>query len=200
VGALKEGSMTLRTRVVVAVLTLACAAPAARAVFAHAVQPPAAPPMPKPGPEHQLFKEDEGQWDAVVEVFVAPGQPPMQSKGIETNRIGCGGLCLITDFKSEMMGQPFEGHGATAWNPEKKKYIGSWTDSMSLGLGVGESTWDPATRTATGWMDGPDATGKVSRMKSVVQYKDGNRIFTMYAPGPDGKDVPAMRITYSRKK
>jgi len=32
------------------------------------------PPMPKPGPEHALFKEDEGTWDAVVEVSM-PGAP-----------------------------------------------------------------------------------------------------------------------------
>ena len=61
------------------------------------------PPLPKPGPEHQLFKEDEGTWDAKVEVFPGPGAAPMVSKGVEVNTIGCGGLCLITDFKGEMM-------------------------------------------------------------------------------------------------
>ena len=49
-------------------------------------------------------------------------------------------------------------------------------------------------------MDGPDMTGKVTRMKTVGEYKDGVRIFTMFTPGPDGKDVPAMKITYTRKK
>jgi hypothetical protein len=192
--------MISKRRLVSVTLALVCAAPIVRAGLAHAAQPPGAPPMPKPGPEHQLFKEDEGEWDATVEIFTAPGAPPMQSKGFETSRIGCGGLCLITDFKSEMMGQPFEGHGTTAWNPDKKKYVGSWTDSMSLGLAIGESTWDPATKTVTGWMDGPDMTGKVTRMKSIGEYKGGVRTFTMFTPGPDGKDVPTMKITYTRKK
>ena len=31
----------------------------------------------------------------------------------------------------------------------KKKYIGSWTDSMSNGLSVGESTYDAAKKVAT---------------------------------------------------
>ena len=192
--------MISNRRLVSVTLVLVCAAPIFRAGLALAAQPPAMPPMPKPGPEHQLFKEDEGEWDAIVEVFAAPGQPPMQSKGVETNRVGCGGLCLITDFKSEMMGQPFEGHGTTAWNPDKKKYVGSWSDSMSLGLAIAESTWDPAAKTVTGWMDGPDMTGKVTRMKSTVEYKNGVRTFTMYTTGPDGKDAPTMKITYTRKK
>ena len=79
-------------------------------------------PMPKPGPEHMVFKQDEGTWDAVVEMFMAPGAPPMTSKGVETSVVGCGGLCLITDFKGEMgPGQPFSGHGTSAWDPAKKE-------------------------------------------------------------------------------
>ena len=80
------------------------------------------PPMPKPGPEHALFKMDAGTWDATVEVTMAPGAKPETSKGVEVNTIGCGGLCLITDFKAEMMGMAFLGHGTTTWDVVKKKY------------------------------------------------------------------------------
>lgn len=160
------------------------------------------PPLPKPGPEHQIFKQDEGTWDATVEVFPGPGAPPMTSKGVETNIVGCGGLCLISDFKGEMMpGQVFHGHGTTAYDPAKKKYIGSWTDSMSAGLMIGESTYDAATKSATGFMEGPDMSGNVTKMKSVVEYKDaGTRVFSMYGPGPDGKEGLGMRITYKRRQ
>lgn len=158
------------------------------------------PPMPKPGPEHAMFKEDAGTWDATVEVF-APGAPPMTSKGVETNRIGCGGLCLITDFKGEMMpGQPFEGHGIAAYDPQKKKYVGSWTDSASTGLAISEASWDPATKTMTGSMEAPDMTGRMTQMRTVGTYKGDTRTFTMYAKGPDGKEAPTMKITYTRKQ
>jgi hypothetical protein len=158
----------------------------------------AMPPLPKPGPEHAIFKEDEGTWDAVVEMFAAPGAPPMTSKGVETNTVGCGGLCLISDFKGEMMpGTSFHGHGTSTWDPAKKKYVGSWTDSMSQGLAISEGTWDAGTRTMTAWMEGPDMTGTIVKMKAVVEYKSGSRVFTMYDAA--GKQ-PAMRITYTRKK
>ena len=157
-------------------------------------------PMPKPGPEHKVLEMDAGTWDATVEMFMAPGAPPMVGKGTETSTMGCSGLCLVTDFKSTMAGQPFHGHGTSAWDPAKKKYVGTWTDSMSAGISTGESSYDPSTKTATGWMEGPDMTGKVVKSKSVVQYKDANtRIFTMYMTGPDGKEVQTMKISYARK-
>jgi hypothetical protein len=158
------------------------------------------PPLPKPGPEHELFRHDEGTWDAVVEMAMGPGQPAT-SRGVETNTIGCGGLCLITDFKGELMpGMTFHGHGVTTWDPAKKKYVGSWTDSMSQGLGITEATWDPATRTVTGWMEGPDMTGQTVRLKSTVEYRGESRIFTLYGPAPGGGEAPMMKITYSRRR
>jgi hypothetical protein len=72
---------------------------------------------------------------------------------------------------------------------------------MSQGLALGESTFDPATRQFTGWMEGPDMTGKVAKTRSLVEYKsDGSRVFTAYTPGPDGKEVQMLRITYTRRK
>ncbi len=166
-----------------------------------AAQAPAMP-MPKPGPEHKLFQMDAGSWDATVETFMAPGAPPAVSKGVEANTVGCGGLCLVSDFKGEMApGQPFHGHGVSAWDPAKKKYVGSWTDSMSSGLMVGESTYDAAKKTATGWMEGPDRSGKVVKSRAVVEYKDADtRIFSMYQPGPGGKEALTMKISYKRRK
>jgi hypothetical protein len=158
------------------------------------------PPMPKPGPEHEILKADVGVWDAVVEMFMAPGQPPATSKGVETNTL-MGGLWLVTEFKGDMMGSPFEGRGMSGYDSLKKKYVGTWVDTMSVGIATVESTYDAATKTLSGTMEAPDMTGKVSRMKETVVYKDPNtRVFTMFNTGPDGKDVPTMRITYTRRK
>lgn len=159
------------------------------------------PPMPKPGPEHDILKMDVGTWDAVVEVTAGPGAPPMKSAAVEVNTMGCGGLCLISDFKGDMMGTPFHGHGVATWNPAKKKYVGSWTDSMSTGLALGESTYDPAAKKWTGWMEGPDMTGKVIKSRSVVEMPaPSTRVFTLYSPGPDGKEMEVLKITYTKRK
>jgi hypothetical protein len=159
-------------------------------------------PMPKPGPEHAVLKMDEGTWDAVVEMTPAPGAPPSTSKGVEVNTIGCGGLCLISDFKGDLMpGMTFHGHGTTVYDPAKKKYVGSWTDSMSAGLTIGESTHDPATKKVEGTMEGRDMTGAVVKSRSVVEYPDADRrVMTMFMTMPDGKEMQTMRISYTRRK
>jgi Protein of unknown function (DUF1579) len=158
------------------------------------------PPMPKPGPEHAIFKMDAGTWDATVEVTMAPGAKPESSKGVEVNTIGCGGLCLISDFKGEMAGMAFLGHGTTTWDVVKKKYSFSWTDSMSQGLSIGEATWDAKAKRLTGSMEGPDMTGKVVKSRSVVDYpSETSRVMTAYAAGPDGKEMQVLKITYTRR-
>jgi hypothetical protein len=164
-------------------------------------EPGGQPPMPKPGPEHAVLKMDVGTWDAAIEITPGPGAPAVKSKGVEVNTLGCGGLCLISDFKADMMGSPFQGHGVATWDPAKKKYVGSWTDSMSRGIAIGESTYDAAAKKMTGTMEGPDETGKLVKSRSVAVWTSPTtRVFTMYSPGPDGKEAETMKITYTRRK
>ena len=159
-----------------------------------------APPMPTPGPEHAIFKDAAGTWDAKVEAWMGPGEPSV-SPGTETNEVGCGGMCLVTHFKSTFMNVPFEGRGTETWDKTKKKYVGSWADSMSSGLMVSESTYDAAAKKMTGWMEGPDMTGQVVKTKSVSTMKGPDtRVLEMYNVGPDGKEALTLRITYTRKK
>ncbi|MEX2271855.1 MAG: DUF1579 domain-containing protein [Vicinamibacterales bacterium] len=158
------------------------------------------PPTPKPGPEHEILKADAGTWDAVIELVPAPGVPPMTFKGVEVNTLGCGGLCLVSEFKGDLMGQPFEGRGLFVWDPAKKRYVGSWTDSMSLGLATMEGTWDPAAKTLTGWMEGPDPSGQRVKQKTVTESRGNTRVMKAFATGPDGKEMQTMSITYTRRK
>jgi hypothetical protein len=161
---------------------------------------PAMPAMPKPGPEHAVLKDQAGAWDATVESFMAPGQPPVLTKGMETNTM-IGGFWLVSDFKTQMMGQPFTGHGTLGYDPAKKKYVSTWVDSMTPSLSHGESDYDAATRTFTGWMDGLDYAGQPTKIKTVTAWKDpATRVYTMTLKGPDGKDATALRITYTRSK
>ena len=156
-------------------------------------------PMPTPGPEHAVLKEDVGTWDASLEM-VMPGAPAMPpSKGVETNVLSCNGLCLVTDFKGELMGGPFQGHGVSTWDAAKKKYIGSWSDSMTPGLAVTESTWDPVKKTMNGTMDTPDGSGGSVKLRSTVDYPAGKRVVSIFMPGPDGKEMQTMRITYTKR-
>ena len=170
-----------------------------------AVSGPAAaqmPSLPTPGPEHAVFKAEEGTWDASIEM-TAPGAPAMPpAKGVQVDTVGCGGMCLTTEVKAELMpGMPFEGRGLTTYDPAKKKYVGSWSDSMAPGLSLSEGTYDAAAHKSTSWMEGPDMTGKMTKTKSVTEQVDADhKVMTMFTVGADGKELPTMKISYTRKK
>jgi hypothetical protein len=156
---------------------------------------------PPPGPEHEILSSEAGTWDAVVEMTMPDGNS-MRSTGVQEDTVSCGGRCLVTAFKGDLMpGMTFEGRGVTTWDAAKKKYVGAWTDSMSPGMGVSESTYDASTKTMTSTMEGPDMTGAVVKTKSTVQFPDADhKIMTMFMTGPDGKEAQGMKISYTRRK
>jgi hypothetical protein len=152
------------------------------------------PPEVKPGPEHALLKESEGTWDATIKTMEG------ESKGTETCKMALNGLWLLDHFKADLGGMPFEGRGATSYDPAKKKYVGVWIDSMATSPMISEGTYDKATRTMTMVGDMPAADGKSTKATMTTVYKDANtKIFTLRSPGPDGKDFEMLHITYKRR-
>jgi hypothetical protein len=131
-----------------------------------------------------------------------PSQPPATSKGVDTTVLGPGGFSILTDYKGEFMGIPFTGHGVTTYDAARQKYVGTWLDSMTAGIGISHGTYDAAKKTMTDSMEGPDMAGKITTMKAVTEWKDADtKVFTMYNPvGADGKETPGMRMTYKRRK
>ncbi|HEV3263156.1 MAG TPA: DUF1579 family protein, partial [Gemmataceae bacterium] len=80
----------------------------------------AQPAPPKPGPEHKMLKQFEGDWDATVAMG---GQ---ESKASSSYKLGLGGFWLTHDFRGEFGGQKFHGRGTTGYDPIKKKYVSTW--------------------------------------------------------------------------
>jgi hypothetical protein len=156
--------------------------------------------LPKPGPEHEILKNDAGVWDATIELTMQPGGEPEVSKGVETNTLLDGGLWLVQDFKGEFKGTPYHGHTVTGYDFQKKKYVGTWVDSMSPGLTAIEGTYDAKTRTLTSRVEGPCPEGRVMKMRSTQKWKDADtRVFTMFSPPDFGDEFAMMKITYKRR-
>jgi hypothetical protein len=162
----------------------------------------AAAQVPGPTAEHKLLQGDVGTWDAKMKLFHTPGAEPTVTDATETIELGPGGLWILSKFESEIMGMPFTGHGVTGYDPVKKKYVGSWADSMSPYLMTMEGEYDPATKTTTSFAEGRDpASGATIRYKQISRTIDENtRTFEMLQPGEDGEFVKMMEIEYTRKK
>jgi len=159
------------------------------------------PAAPKPGMHHGHLARAAGTWDAIVEFYGPPGTPPQVSKAVEVNTLDGSGLWLISEFKGQYGGQPFQGHGMTGYDPDKGRYTGVWADSMSTTPMISQGTCDGTGRVRTMTSEGSGMDGKPTTWKMIVEEKGADtRVFTMSTHGPDGRDQAMMKITYTRRK
>src|SRR5687768_11690315 len=131
-----------------------------------------APPVPVPQKEHQWLQQFVGEWTAEGQAFMAPGQPPVKVTGTESVR-ALGGLWIVAESKSRMMEMPFTGLLTLGYDAEKKKFVGTWVDSVSGYLWTYEGTLDPTGKVLTLETEGPcpQAPGRLSRFREVLEAK-----------------------------
>jgi hypothetical protein len=156
--------------------------------------------MPKPTTEHEWLQKFVGDWDAEVEMVMEPGKPPMKTKGTNRDRM-LGGFWMISEGGNEEMGYKFL--LTLGYDPKKKKYIGSWTDSMTSYLWRYEGTVNPAGNTLTLETEGPSpmTPDKLTKFREVTEFKGKDlRVFTSSALGGDGKWNTFLTVTARRKK
>jgi hypothetical protein len=153
-------------------------------------------------PQHKMLAEDVGDWDCKCK-FWAPGAPePFESTATDTVRMLSGGMWQFSVFRGEFGGQPYTGHGQMGYDPQKKKYVGTWIDSMSPYLNLMEGDYDAETKTMTmiSKSTNPE-TGKPMTSRNVTQFhEDGSRTFTIYGPDDSGEEMKMMEIVYTRKE
>jgi hypothetical protein len=117
-----------------------------------------------------------------MDITPGPGMPPFTIIGVETNTLS-GGRWLLSEYKSDVMGQAFEGHGIIGYDAEKKAYASVWTDTMSTSMSHGESTFDAKTNTLTGRMELQDPMSGKAKAKTVSTWPDpDSRVVEVYRP------------------
>lgn len=154
-----------------------------------------------PGESHKALEPMVGSWNTKVTSWMQPGAPPMSSTGTSETRWTMGNRFVEQRFNGSFMDQPFEGLGYTGYDNIKKKYVGTWMDSMGTSIMYMTGTGDPSGKTMnfSGTMEDP-MTGKPMTVTSVTKVMDNNKhTFEMWSPGPDGKPFKMMEIEYTRK-
>lgn len=153
-----------------------------------------------PGEHHKTLLQYVGDWDVKAKIWMAPGAPPEESTGTATTKSEFGGRFVFMTYKSEMMGQPFEGRLILGYNNNAKQNEAVWVDSMSTGVwySTGNASSDGKVFTFTGTYVEPDGEKKTTR--EVATFKSPDLyVSEFFETGKDGKENKMMEITYTRK-
>ena len=153
-----------------------------------------------PGPAHAQIATHAGTYDLSIKSWEAPGQPPTIEKGTAHRAMILDGRVMAENMQSTNHGQPFTGHGMQGYDNVSGKYWGTWNDSMSTGVMVSEGSCDAngACKFTGSWNDAVSKKKTIAHM-STRWTSPTTEVFEMSAPGPDGKEMKMMEITYTKK-
>jgi len=159
------------------------------------------PEIPKPQEEHEWLNKFVGEWESEMEASFGPDQPKMKCKGTMKSR-SLGGFWVVTETKSEMMGMPVAGLQTIGYDPEAKKYVGTWVDSAFNHLWKYEGSVDETDKILTLEADGPNLmTGKTAKFRDVYEFKSKDHlVISSSMQGEDGEWVTFMNGNARRKK
>jgi hypothetical protein len=151
-----------------------------------------------PGPQHAALAEHAGDYTMVIKSWMDPAGEPMVSEGTAHSEMILGGRIYKETVESDMMGMPFTGLGFTGYDNTTGKYWGTWMDSMSTGLGIGEGEWDEEADALKMAIEFADPMTKETKTAHTVTRwtDDGKTVFEWYEDR-DGAQVKTMEIVYT---
>jgi hypothetical protein len=149
------------------------------------------PPQPStPQKEHEWLQQFVGEWEGDV------GQAKSTARML-------GGLWLVADVKASFGAMAMSAVHTVGYDPQKKKYVGTWIDSMTAYLWKYEGTVDATGKVLTLDTEGPNPMlgGKITKMRDALEIKSKDHFaLVSYMLGDDGKWQTFMTINYKRKK
>jgi hypothetical protein len=155
----------------------------------------------KPQAEHNWLEKLAGEWTSEGEGVMEPGKPPIQFRGTESVR-SIGGLWIMAEGKGEMPdGAPSTTIMTLGYDPEKKRFVGTFFGSMMTYLWIYNGTLDASRKVLTLDTEGPGMAGAISRYQDIMEVvTDDHRILRSNMLGDDGKWNAFMTVHYHRRK
>lgn len=154
---------------------------------------------PKPEPEHAWLAELAGEWETNAEAVMEPGKEPIKCNGEESARM-IGNFWIQSEIKNPTFGMT--GIMTLGYDPAKKKFIGTWIDSMTNHMWKYEGTLDKTGKILTLEAEGPNmmSPGKMAKFRDITEVKGKDlKVLTSEMQTEDGKWVKFMTMTAKRK-
>jgi hypothetical protein len=156
----------------------------------------------EPQKEHQWLQKLVGDWTYEANLTMEPGQPPVKCLGTESVR-SLGGLWIVAEGQGEMPGGgPATTIMALGYDPQKKRYVGTFIGSMMTNLWVYDGELDAAERVLTLNAEGPNfvVEGKMAKYRDVIEFnRDDHRVLSSHLLGDDGQWQEFMRANYRKR-
>jgi hypothetical protein len=157
----------------------------------------------EPQQEHRWLEKFVGEWTFESECDMEPGKPREKFKGKQSTR-SIGGLWIVGEGLGEM---PGGGMGTMVltlgYDPQKKRYVGTWFGSMMTALWVYEGERDAAGNVLTLNTEGPSfaGDGTLSKYRDIIEVKsDDHYVLHSTVQGEGGKWTEFMVANYRRKR
>lgn len=160
------------------------------------------PEFPKPTKEHEWLQQFVGEWKSNSKCEAGPDMPAMECSGKISSRM-LGGFWVINEMTSDLPGMSMMGIQKIGYDPTKKKYVGTWVDSMTSHLWIYEGTVDETGKILTLEAEGPNfmAGGEMAKFQDIYEFKSKDELaITSRMLGPDNKWIIFMQGTGKRVK
>ena len=152
-----------------------------------------------PGAPHEVLTSRAGRWKVDGKTWMAPGTEPMPMVATARTEVILGGRYVVEEFKSDFMGQPFEGRLTQGYDNVTQRYWSMWTDSMSTSCWVSYGTEvSPGVIEFRGTAnDILTPNGRPTRMTTSMN-EDGSYTMRMYDTRDGSEEFQSMELHYTR--
>lgn len=156
----------------------------------------------QPQKEHEWLMKLVGEWTYEHECVMGPDQPPMKGTGTESVR-SIGKLWVQGESRGEMPdGSSMTSLITLGYDPQKKRFVGTWVGSPMAHLWIYDGELDAAGRKLSLYAEGPDFSGgpKLTKYCDAIEFvSDDHRTLTSTLLGENGKWTQFMTAHYRRK-
>jgi hypothetical protein len=153
-----------------------------------------------PGPAHKKLDPLVGKFNVKSKSWMDPSKPPEESSGTSERKWIMGNRYLEEHYQGTFAGQPFSGMGLWGYDNVTKKYFGTWFDSMSTSFTASRGALSGNTLKMKGMMSDPMSGKETPYTMSLNIAGNDSHTMEMWGPGPGGKNMKWMEMTYTRAK